>query len=131
MLYEGNYKRERNWVGNIETSAPSHVPIHTKKLLGWYGEEKDRIHPIVLASKFKYRFLKIHPFIDGNGRTSRWIFNYMMKNSGYVSVIIYPEDKEEYYKVLDKCFKDNTTSFAIFMCKCLLKQYEKIEEFLN
>lgn len=55
----------------------------------------------------------------------------MMKNSGYVSVIIYPEDKEEYYKVLDKCSKDNTTPLAIFMCKCLLKQYKKIEEFLN
>lgn len=131
VLDEGEYKRQRNWIGNIETSAPSHVPIHMNKLLDWYYSEKDNINPIVLASKFKYRFLKIHPFIDGNGRTSRWLFNYIMKNNGYVSVIIYPEDKEEYYKVLDRCSKDNVTSLIIFMCKCILKQYGKIEEFLN
>lgn len=54
-----------------------------------------------------------------------------MKLNGYTRVIIYPEDKEEYYKVLDKSTKDNTDELAIFMCKCLLRQYEKVEEFLN
>lgn len=131
ILDEGEYKRQRNWIGNIETSAPSHVSIHMRKLLDWYDKEKNILHPIILASKFKYRFLKIHPFIDGNGRASRWIFNYMMKMNGYLGAIIYPEYKEEYYEALDKCNKDNTVPITIFMCKCLLKQYEKVGEFLN
>lgn len=131
VLDEGEYKRSRNWIGNIETTSPSHVPIHMRKLLDYYNSEKDKLHPIVLAARFKYMFLKIHPFIDGNGRTSRWLFNYIMKLNGYTRVIIYPEDKEEYYKVLDKSTKDNTDELAIFMCKCLLRQYEELMKFLN
>lgn len=102
-----------------------------RKLLDYYNSEKDKLYPIALASKFKYMFLKIHPFTDGNGRTSRWLFNYIMKLNGYTRVIIYPEDKEEYYKVLDKSTKDNTDELTIFMRKCLLREYEKVEEFLN
>lgn len=58
-------------------------------------------HPVVAAAKFHADFVKIHPFIDGNGRTGRLILNYMLMLSGYLPIIIHIEDKLNYYKYLD------------------------------
>lgn len=96
----GNYKRIRNWVGNITTSAPEHVPIHMKKLIDWYNCNKDKMDSIELATMFKYKFLCIHPFVDGNGRVSRLLFNYIITKNNYVNCIIFEEDRADYYKAL-------------------------------
>lgn len=46
--------------------------------------------------------IKIHPFIDGNGRTSRLMMNLDLMNSGYLPVIIKKEARLKYYETLDK-----------------------------
>ena len=46
--------------------------------------------------------VKIHPFVDGNGRVSRLVMNLSLMNSGYVPVIIKKEKRLEYYEALDK-----------------------------
>lgn len=126
---EGNYKRVRNWVGDIETSSPQLTPKHMKDLLVWYHSNKGVLNPIALAVKFKYRFLRIHPFSDGNGRTSRLLLNFILKKYGLSECVIWDEDKERYYKSLQD---SNELSYdyycdplIVFVCDSLVKTYQK------
>ncbi len=57
--------------------------------------------------------VKIHPFVDGNGRTSRLLMNLDLMNKGYYPVIIKKENKLEYYEALDKAHTTgNYTDFV-------------------
>ena len=67
----GEYKKKRNFVGNITTSLPGNVATDMKELLDWYNKiDKKTIEDII---EFHVRFEKIHPFQDGNGRVGRMI----------------------------------------------------------
>ena len=67
----GEYKKKRNFVGNITTSLPGNVATDMKELLDWYNKiDKKTIEDII---EFHVRFEKIHPFQDGNGRIGRMI----------------------------------------------------------
>ena len=65
-------------------------------------DEWDKYHPIIRAALLHGELVKIHPFIDGNGRTSRLIMNMDLMRSGYVPVIIKKDNRLKYYEALDK-----------------------------
>ena len=87
-------------------------------------------HPIIKASLLHGELVKIHPFIDGNGRTSRLIMNLVLMKYGYTPVIIKKEDKLEYYEALDKAHTTNDyTDFIKIIIKLeteILERYLKI-----
>jgi Fic family protein len=62
--------------------APYLVGKQMEDLLFWYSSHKSQLHPVVLAAEMHERLVTIHPFIDGNGRTSRLIMNLILLN-GY------------------------------------------------
>ena len=66
----------------------------------WLFSEKAEkfvpIHPLITAAEAHMRFVSIHPFIDGNGRTARLIMNLLLLQDGYVPVIIKNKDREKY-----------------------------------
>ena len=67
----GDYKKKRNFVGNITTTDPKDVEKDMKKLLNWYNSiDKKRFEDII---EFHVKFERIHPFQDGNGRVGRMI----------------------------------------------------------
>lgn len=66
----GDYKKRKNFVGDIETALPNEVPIKMNDLLSWYSCSNKTLE--VLA-EFHIRYERIHPFQDGNGRTGRII----------------------------------------------------------
>lgn len=126
---EGNYKRVRNWIGSIETSSPEGTPKHMKELIEWYTENINYLDPITLAVKVKYRLLKIHPFLDGNGRTSRWVLNYILRKYKFSECVIWDEDQSMYYESLrvdqSKEGKYNCSNLVVFICDSLVKTYQK------
>lgn len=73
-------------VGVIFDPTPPHLTaIEMCELIAWYrwAEEADYKHPLIRAANFIFEFLAIHPFQDGNGRTSRLLTNLMLMQHGY------------------------------------------------
>ncbi|AMQ00486.1 Fic family protein [Pedobacter cryoconitis] len=101
----GNYKAYPNSVclsnGELfEYASPTDTPILMHELMDWYRTEEDGLHPITLAAMFHYKFVRIHPFDDGNGRIARLLMNYVLLRNGLPPVIIKSEDKAGYLRAL-------------------------------
>lgn len=67
---------------------------------------KEKSNPIELAAWTHAEFVRIHPFIDGNGRTSRLIMNFQLMKNGLPPVSISAKDALSYYEALDKYGSD-------------------------
>lgn len=72
------------------------------QFVDWYNTEADQLHPIERAAKVHADFVGIHPFIDGNGRTSRLLMNLELMKAGYPPCIIKVENRLAYYDALDQ-----------------------------
>jgi len=70
-------------------------------LISWYNTDGQQFHPIVSVSVFHHRFVWIHPFFDGNGRTARLIFNLLLMSAGFPPAIILRVDRKKYYNSLN------------------------------
>jgi len=103
----GSYKEFPNSVqlqnGEIfYYTSPSETPIQMGELIEWYRneEEKKELHPVTLAAMLHYRFVRIHPFDDGNGRISRLLVNYVLLRNYFPPIIIKSADKKNYLNAL-------------------------------
>lgn len=117
----GEFKTKRNWISgsSINTSPPNAVEKHMERLIEWYKENEDILTPLELATIFKYRFVCIHPFVDGNGRTSRILMNYILNSKGYPGIVIDPKtNKLNYYKALEE---SNVYKEDKFKCEPLIQ----------
>jgi Fic family protein len=76
------------------------VPYLLKELVEWYGKNKTKYHPIVLASVVHNQFETIHPFQDGNGRVGRLLLNNILLKHGLPPVNIELKRRHEYYLTL-------------------------------
>src|SRR3990167_5607821 len=104
---------------------------------------KKEIHPLIIIGNFIFEFLSIHPFQDGNGRTSRVLTNLLLLKSGYeympyVSHEKFIEDnKNEYYLALNKSQKtwkskkEDITPWLFFFLTIFLKQTRLAVELLD
>lgn len=127
----GKYKSTPNHVktstGEIFRFAePEETPALMTELLDWYKtktKEAD-VNPIVLASEFHYKFIRIHPFDDGNGRTVRILMNFILMHFGYPPVIIKTEDKLNYFYALRQADNDDFEFFADYIAKNLIRSIE-------
>lgn len=63
---------------------------------------KEKMHPVELAAWTHAEFVRIHPFPDGNGRTSRMIMNYQLMQGGFLPISIKAENQAPYYTALDQ-----------------------------
>ena len=79
----------------------------------WYNGEAQRLHPIVRGAMLHAIFVGIHPFINGNGRTSRLLLNLELMKFGYPPIIIRVQNRLAYYNALDKAH--TTKDYADFV----------------
>jgi len=94
--------------------------------LSWKGRE---LNPVELAAWIHAEFVKIHPFTDGNGRTSRLIMNYQLMTDGFPPVSIAKEDRLEYFKTLEAyAVEGNLQPFAQLVAGLVDRQMERYIE---
>lgn len=116
----GNYKAYPNSVrlsnGELfEYASPTDTPILMHELLDWYKAEESKLHPVTLAAMFHYKFVRIHPFDDGNGRIARLLMNYVLLRNGLPPVIIKSEDKNGYLRALHAADTGNIEAFVEYI----------------
>ncbi len=89
------------------------------QLVHWYEAASD-LHPIKRAAELHTRFVKIHPFVDGNGRTARLLLNFELMKAGFPPAVIQKEDRLAYYDALDvACLTDNFNSITLLVAEAV------------
>lgn len=87
---------------------PYLVPKQMEDLFLWFVENKNTLHPVLLAAELHERLVTIHPFIDGNGRTARLVMNLVLLQHGYTVAILKgdADARLRYYNTLEKAQVD-------------------------
>lgn len=109
VIHAGQYKTRPNSVitryGNrFEYASPEETPGLMADLIDWYNtaEQEGRFSPVELAALFHYRYIRIHPFEDGNGRIARLMVNYILARHNYPMIVVRSRKKSEYLEALHK-----------------------------
>lgn len=100
----GRYRQQNVLISGASTTPPDYTLLNDKmaQLVAWYNSEAHKLHPIERAAKVHADFIGIHPFIDGNGRTSRLLMNLELLKAGYPPCVITVENRLAYYEALDQ-----------------------------
>ena len=108
VVHAGCYKTRPNSVitptgERFEYASPEETPALMYDLISWYNQEesKGELTPIELAALFHYRYIRIHPFEDGNGRIARLLVNYILLKHDYPMVVVRSKLKKDYLKAID------------------------------
>jgi Fic family protein len=85
----GEYRKIQNYMVNsvtgetVYTPPPAHdVPIMMAELVDWLNREQE-VHPVLMSGISQFQFVHVHPFLDGNGRTSRLLSTLCLYRAGY------------------------------------------------
>lgn len=107
VIHAGQYKTRPNSVitrygDRFEYASPEETPALMSDLVDWYNGEEERgeLTPVELAALFHYRYIRIHPFEDGNGRIARLMVNYILSRHNWPMIVVRSRKKQEYLEAL-------------------------------
>ena len=118
----GRYRTARVRIAGANFMPPASSEVGTKmnELLTWLKENPDEYTPIELAAVFHHRFVQIHPFTEGNGRTARLLMNAILMNTGYPFIaIVSTQDRSRYLKTLMEADSGNASASVNFIARCV------------
>ena len=100
----GSYRSINVLISGATHRPPSNIEVASKMeaFINWYKTEAQTLHAIERACRVHVDFVGIHPFSDGNGRTSRLLMNFELMKSGFPPVVLKVEHRLAYYEALDK-----------------------------
>lgn len=109
VIHAGQYKTRPNSVitrygDRFEYASPEETPALMTDLVNWYNdaEQSGKYSVVELAALFHYRYIRIHPFEDGNGRIARLMVNYILARHGWPMIVVRSRKKQEYLEALHK-----------------------------
>jgi Fic family protein len=138
----GAYRTIQNFVANSGTGEivytpppPFDVPSLMQELVGWLREET-AIHPVLVAGIAQFQLVHIHPFVDGNGRTSRLLSTLCLYRSGYdfkrlfTISEFYDRDRSRFYRALQSVREHDMdlTGWLEFFVEGLATQLAEVKE---
>lgn len=128
----GFYRSVRVHISGSQTILPNplKVPTLMKEFGEWLSHTQEEA--IFKAIEGHYRLVSIHPFIDGNGRTSRLLMNLILLEAGYAPIIIRPIDRKRYLSALETYqTKGNNTIYINFMLNALNRSLKTAIDLLD
>ena len=138
----GQYRLVQNYIINSATGEtiytpppPDEVPSLMSELVAWLNRPTD-IHPVIVSGIAQFQFVHIHPFIDGNGRTSRLLSTLCLFRAGYDFKRLfsiseyYDRDRTSFYQALQSVRRSHMdmTVWVEFFCKGLATQLTEVKE---
>ncbi len=128
ILVGGVYRNVDVYISGAQHTPPSPSEMYHQVKdfyadLTWKG---DQLNLIELAAWTHAEFVKIHPFPDGNGRTSRLIMNYQLMANGFAPVSIAKENRLDYFNTLEiYAIEGNITPFAEMIAELEEQQLDR------
>lgn len=130
----GRYRQQNVLISGATTNPPDHTLLNDKmaQFIDWYNQEAHKLHPVERAAKVHADFVGIHPFIDGNGRTSRLLMNLELIKAGYPPSVITVENRLAYYEALDQWMAyGNTEPFINLIAGVVLDGFKPYQTVLG
>lgn len=111
---------------------PQEIERQMRKMERWVKAERNNYHPVTFAALLHLKFVSIHPFIDGNGRTSRLIMNLALIQDGYQLAIIPPVLRAEYNNTIRQYqSKGNSEPICDFIAERVYETQKEIMRLLH
>ncbi len=116
------------------------VPQQMEAWGQWLQGEASELHPVERAALAHHRFVAIHPFLDGNGRTGRLLMNLLLMRDGYPPTVILTTTRQHYYRVLAEADRGRDRalvnlvaraverSLTLFLDACTPQQSERLPD---
>lgn len=138
----GEYRKIQNYVVNsitgetIYTPPPAHeVPVMMKELVVWLNREQN-IHPVLVSGISQFQLVHIHPFLDGNGRTSRLLSTLALYRAGYDFKRLftiseyYDRDRPAFYRAIQRIRENgmDMTCWLEYFVEGLTAQLAEVRE---
>lgn len=130
IIVGGIYRKEEVRISGAGFTPPAGNEMYMQ-IKDFYHElqNKSELNPIELAAWTHAEFVRIHPFIDGNGRTSRLIMNYQLMINGFLPVSVAKESRLEYYSALEEyAVNNNLAPFADLVAQL---EEQQLDEYLK
>lgn len=112
--------------GGVRISGANFIPPNAHKvpdlvdhLVQFVNENPLELNDIELATVFHHKFVWIHPFFDGNGRTVRLVMNLLLMRRGFPPAIILKNDRKKYYEALNQANNGNYQKLILLMCQAV------------
>lgn len=107
------------YVGGHIPPGPGDLQILMSRFEQWLNSPQTlALHPVKLAALAHYKLVHIHPFADGNGRTSRLLMNTILMRAGYPPAIIAKQQRLQYYNALQTANEGDVRPFVRFIAEC-------------
>lgn len=127
IIVGGIYRNQEVRISGVGFTPPAGNEMYVQ-IKSFYEDLKYKkdLNPIELAAWTHAEFVRIHPFVDGNGRTSRLLMNYQLMINGYLPVSVDKENRLDYYNALEQyAAHGNLEPFADFVADLEEKQLDE------
>ena len=119
--FAGRYRNSGVRISGANFIPPNALKVDEllEELIDWVNDKSFGINQIIKSAIFHHRFVWIHPFFDGNGRTARLMFNLILMKDGYPPAIILKNDRKKYYDALNKCNDGDYSKLVLLIFQAL------------
>jgi Fic family protein len=119
--YAGRFRVGGVRIGGANFVPPNalKVPDLTDELINWYNSDDNKLPAVIKSTIFHHRFVWIHPFFDGNGRTVRLAFNLLLMKEGFPPAIILKNDRKKYYAALNQANNGDYSKLMLIVLQAI------------
>lgn len=119
--FAGRYRNGQVRILGANFIPPNYLKVNSlmKELVAYTNDNPDGLEQVELIAKFHHKFVWIHPFFDGNGRTARLLMNLLFLKAGYPPAIVLKNNREKYYRSLNQANNGSYNEFILLIAQAL------------